>query len=185
MATYTCYSDLIGKGLLEERDRLYFKINWRVLEYDVCDSFLNHCWWDNDEIFTELGISQKYTFCSSIYGYEVNSGSFPSSRMKDFEALTKIALALFDIIEFIDQGRPSTWRHFDPVLHYITGNKYKTTCEQVTPELSDVKSSTITADWISMQKAKKEPIKLLSSFPTTIELVTAINALIEAHNKSI
>lgn len=59
----------------------------------MCDSH------DNDVIFNKLKIKHKYVFASQCYGYNTESGLFPCCNRDDYEALTKIALALFEKCE--------------------------------------------------------------------------------------
>lgn len=104
MSIYKNYKQLEGK-ILKREDKLYFKVDKEIFKYDAVDDFLycdSHK--DHDAIFEVLGISNSDEFGTKYYGYPIKElGScFPSSKMNDYEALTRIALALFAIIEDLD-----------------------------------------------------------------------------------
>lgn len=41
----------------------------------------------------------KYDFCSRYFGYKVTDGEFPFSKIDDYKALTRAAMALFKFYE--------------------------------------------------------------------------------------
>lgn len=91
---YKSYNDLLGKTL-KKSDQVYFNNE----KYIVNNSFIGsqeHI--NNDRIFEELSIS-KYSFCSKLYGYDTSTGSWPYCKIDDYEALTRVCLELFRIIE--------------------------------------------------------------------------------------
>lgn len=104
MSIYKNYKELEGK-ILKREDKLYFKVGKEIFKYDTmpdflyCDSHTNH-----DAIFKVLGISNSDEFGAKYYGYSIEEqGScFPSSNIDDYKALTRIALALFAIVEDLD-----------------------------------------------------------------------------------
>lgn len=53
----------------------------------------------NDVIFTKLGIHNRYVFCKEQYGYKASCGQFPEARDGDFEALTRVTIALLQLSE--------------------------------------------------------------------------------------
>lgn len=52
-------------------------------------------------IFEQLGIVDHIQFCSDYYGYPARDVAFehwPDSHLEDYPALTRVVIALFDII---------------------------------------------------------------------------------------
>ena len=80
---------------LKEGQEVIFTIKDKIYTYEVFSSYLRsrdpH---PNDQIFKDLELD-PYKFCSDCYGYEVNSGSWPFSKNKDYAALTRVVEALF------------------------------------------------------------------------------------------
>ena len=103
MTIYTNAKQLEGKTL-EWGDRVKFTFNDGIeLTYEVSHTFLNNvdrC--DNSLVFRKLGMTtnkEKYAFASKIYGYETDTGMWPETEEDDFEALTKLVIALYELID--------------------------------------------------------------------------------------
>lgn len=95
MATYKCLADLQGKTL-EYNDIVYLK----GIKYTVRTRYLQeeqNC--DNEKIFNVLSISSKKSFASNAYGYECSGGAWPECKRNDYEALTRLVIELYKIIE--------------------------------------------------------------------------------------
>ncbi len=56
---------------------------------------------DDDYVFEQLGIegNAKIGFCRKHYGYEPINMNFPEARIDDFQGLTKLTIALLELIE--------------------------------------------------------------------------------------
>jgi hypothetical protein len=92
MTTYKSYKDLHSKTL-ENNDTIVFVAGGRKLRYHVRNSYLNSCE-GNDYIFRILSIDKR-PFCRRHYKYNPKPGTtFPSCNNYDYEALTKVTLAL-------------------------------------------------------------------------------------------
>lgn len=65
------------------------------VQYDVRISFLSNSQ-DNSECFQAIGVNPD-TFCTKIYGYEALVGNWPQSNNYDYEALTRVVLALYAV----------------------------------------------------------------------------------------
>ena len=80
---------------LKEGQRIVFTIKDKIYTYEVFSSYLRsrdpH---PNDQIFKDLELD-PYKFCSDCYGYEPNNGAWPTSKNKDYAALTRVVEALF------------------------------------------------------------------------------------------
>lgn len=100
MAIYKTSRGLINKTLSFD-DTLIFpiKVDSRFISYRVNSDHLEAKSYGNDKIFELLGIKDKRAFAAECYGYESHSGLFPYSRHEDYEALTRIAIALFKLCE--------------------------------------------------------------------------------------
>lgn len=102
MTVYRSYSELEGKTL-EYGDKLVFQHNKVILSYDVKNGFLLYpINGENDKIFHLLNLEKRIDiikFAKSAYGYKSESGLFPQCLTNDYEALTRIALALFKLCE--------------------------------------------------------------------------------------
>ena len=80
---------------LKKGQIVIFHIKSKIYTYVVVSCFL--CSRDphpNNKIFKDLGLD-SYKFCSNFYGYEPDIGDWPSSRNKDYAALTRVVEALF------------------------------------------------------------------------------------------
>lgn len=102
MAVYRSYSELEGKTL-NYGDKLVFQHNKVILLYHVKDGFLiQPINGENDKIFHLLNLEKRIDiikFANSAYGYKARSGLFPQCLTNDYEALTRITLALFKLCE--------------------------------------------------------------------------------------
>lgn len=104
---YSSYSELQG-NLLQEGDEVIFRLETGgVLNYSVQNNgngfvlFLRYeeDKYNNKLIFEKLNL-ERFEFCEQQYGYEVNLlNDFPEAKPNDFAALTRVTLALFDLIE--------------------------------------------------------------------------------------
>lgn len=99
MAEYKSYGELKGK-VLKEKDTIIFR--GLKEKYIVVSAFLmydNSKVGDNDQIFRKLKIKDKAKFCKEAYGYSpigrVAGKYFPECKPSDYEALTRVTLALF------------------------------------------------------------------------------------------
>lgn len=79
----------------KEGDKIKFKVRDEILEYKVCNTFLDYeeSIGDNDEIFKKLGLD-KNEFCDNIYGYTNKGGGFPEWKPGDYKAMNNIIKAL-------------------------------------------------------------------------------------------
>lgn len=94
---FKSYQDLSGK-ILSFGDILEFNVKGAIYVYEVHRNYLNYInktTTDDAIIFSRLGIIDKRAFCSQAYGYESYQGCFPECEIKHYEALTRVALALF------------------------------------------------------------------------------------------
>lgn len=94
MAKYKSYKELFSNTLKEGDQLIFNKIG---LNYIVYNRFLGCLDDDNDAIFETLHLN-KNSFCNAAYGYKnrhADYNNFPESIKEDFEALTRVALALF------------------------------------------------------------------------------------------
>ena len=96
--------DLLNYELLRTHplckyDRVRFIVDDTLLEYIVEDTYLRNAsvgW--NDKIFDLLNIKYSKTFCEEYYGYNSGHGLWPCYKRGDYEAATKVVVALFDMI---------------------------------------------------------------------------------------
>lgn len=96
MAYYNSLNSL-GENILENGDT----IDFIGIKYTVTKNYLynQNSTALNDQIFDKLDIKDKYTFCSSRYGYVVAIGIWPEYKSHDYSAATRLVKALFEIIE--------------------------------------------------------------------------------------
>lgn len=132
MAIYKTSRGLINKTLSFD-DTLIFpiKVDSRFISYRVNSDHLEAKSYGNDKIFELLGIKDKRTFVAECYGYESHSGLFPYSRHEDYEALTRIAIALFKLCEG-EQDTNESVKESSPLYNVgdkvIIKSKYDTGC---------------------------------------------------------
>ena len=98
MAEYKCLADLQGKTLKYD-DIVILK----DIKYKVNPRFLSEGHRDNSKIFKILSISSKEDFASNAYGYKSFGGAWPACEINDYEALTKLVIELYKIIEGKEQ----------------------------------------------------------------------------------
>ena len=100
------YKDLETKSL-ELNDRVVFEVHGLRIVYKTKEK-----WFDvietvprfevsESEIFKILNIENHIDFCSTFYGYparEVSIDTWPDCKPYDYAALTRVVVALFDIV---------------------------------------------------------------------------------------
>lgn len=100
------YKDLETKSL-ELNDRVVFEVHGLRIVYRTKEK-----WFDvietvprfevsESEIFKILNIENHIDFCSTFYGYparEVSIDTWPDCKVYDYAALTRVIIALFDIV---------------------------------------------------------------------------------------
>jgi hypothetical protein len=101
------YKDLETK-FLELNDRVVFEVNDTRVVYETREKWLTIIDWtpecigvSESEIFKILNIENHINFCSTYYGYsarEVPVTTWPDCKPFDYAALTRVIIALFDII---------------------------------------------------------------------------------------
>ena len=80
---------------LKNGQRIVFTIKDKNYRYEVCTNYLQKLGGGyNDEIFSDLKLD-KIKLANSAYGYDSDGGDWPSSKFKDFVALTRLVEALF------------------------------------------------------------------------------------------
>ena len=90
----------LGNNTLRLGDIIYFYIDGKQLKYSVqSDHLCNVFRCNNAEIFSILGIINRSDFCNSHYGYYDYGGDWPSCKLGDFAALTRVVKALYREIE--------------------------------------------------------------------------------------
>lgn len=103
MATYESSVELEG-NILNYDDNIIFRVKNKTFCYEACRGFLNTMTTGrNDLIFKELKI-EKCKFAEEFYGYPPDIGIFPTCHENDFEALTRITIALFKECEKVNKG---------------------------------------------------------------------------------
>ena len=86
---------------LKEGQIIIFHIKSKIYNYAVTScSLCSIDLYPSDQIFKDLGLD-SYKFCSNSYGYEPNSGTWPSIRDRDYAALTRVVEALFSYCDDI------------------------------------------------------------------------------------
>lgn len=94
MANYKRSEDLIDKtvdfcDLVILGKRLHQVMDSYLKNLDVCN---------NSEVFETLNLD-KFTFCEEHYGYPPLNTDFPKSKKEDYEALTRLVIALMKLSE--------------------------------------------------------------------------------------
>lgn len=86
---------------LSEGDQVIFDIGDEQFIYDVQATCLICNRHFNNIIFERLGMNtaEKYAFASKQYGYIVNLGVWPASHDYDYEGLTRLVKALYELID--------------------------------------------------------------------------------------
>jgi SpoVK/Ycf46/Vps4 family AAA+-type ATPase len=85
--------------ILKQDDLVEFDTENEKVVYRVATHFLQEVSQnDNDKIFGILGID-KEEFLLQAYGYGVFGGDWPSSKDRDYPALTRACLSLYNLIE--------------------------------------------------------------------------------------
>jgi hypothetical protein len=111
MATYTCLEELEG-CTLAVGDTVIFPgsmfVGKEIDTYTVHSTHLSHIHGANSSIFRRLGLD-KYRFCSEAYGYYVHTGAWPSFMSRDYEAATRVVLALYRVLQPQPLQRIENW----------------------------------------------------------------------------
>jgi len=94
MAIYKKYSELKDKTLKKDDEVLFTLKDHTVLRYSVKREYLNNTGGLNSDIFRKLGLN-KNKFCKKHYGYSPKGGNWPQYRIYDYEAATRVVLALY------------------------------------------------------------------------------------------
>ena len=92
------------KRKLQFDDKVIFNIPKCNIFYTVRDDFLDCTGRENSAIFNELGLD-KSSFSSKHYGYDLKCGDWPCSHTNDYEALTRLVIALYEEIERQDPSK--------------------------------------------------------------------------------
>lgn len=101
------YHDIIT-GTLKQGDEVVFNVFGETLTYVVLPHYLlNASSGGNDRIFELLKLD-KEVFCDKHYGYKPGGGDWPISTKDDFEALTRVVNALYDVINSRDTKTTKT-----------------------------------------------------------------------------
>ena len=97
MKTYTSAKELRG-NILQRGDIVIFPTLADPLVYEVWDSYLNtdDDGRNNDSIFDYFQLD-CYDFCEIFYGYYPSRGTWPEVKNEDYEALTRVVLALLEV----------------------------------------------------------------------------------------
>lgn len=99
----------LGNNTLKLGDFIYFYIDGRQLKYSVQSNHLSNMFkCNNAEIFSILGVINKSDFCNSYYGYYNYGGDWPSCKIADYAALTRVVKALYLEIERKKEKEVST-----------------------------------------------------------------------------
>ena len=101
MATYYRSSTEIEGKRLSYGDILVFSKEgeFENVGYKVGFWYLTSNTGTNDQIFDLLQVKDPKKFAEDCYGYKSNAGVFPECKYRDYEALTRIAIALFKLCE--------------------------------------------------------------------------------------
>jgi hypothetical protein len=87
---------------LKYGDIVIFSVNKQILKYKVKNNFLSNYEFNkelyNSEIFKVLEIDKK-EITGKAYGYKIDSGDWPTSKINDYSALTRLVKKLYTIIE--------------------------------------------------------------------------------------
>ena len=86
-------------ALLEEGDEVVFQTrDHRVIRYLVAyNCLVNRSGGENAEIFNVLGLD-KYAEATAAYGYCSFHGDWPVSHQRDYEALNRLVLRLYEVL---------------------------------------------------------------------------------------
>lgn len=95
MATYSNSAELLGKTLTHGDTVVLKDLKYKV---NYCFLYLESLSNNNNKIFDELNLDKK-EFCAKHYGYESGTGNWPLCKDYDYPALTRVVMALFEIIE--------------------------------------------------------------------------------------
>lgn len=103
LANYNNYDDL-KHSELKQGDKVNFTVKGCTYNYTVETSYLESYTHGNDKIFHVLGMSKQHV-AERVYGYASSPGGWPQCEHRDYYALTKLVLYLF---EYCDNKDGST-----------------------------------------------------------------------------
>lgn len=84
---------------LQDDDFVFFNVDGIKLKYIVRNTHLAFCGYEmNDKIFKILKLDKK-VFCDTHYGYYNYGGDWPTCKIADFSALTRVVKALYQEID--------------------------------------------------------------------------------------
>lgn len=95
--TYKSYKQLKGNTL-----KLNDLVCFGKHPYKVLDTFINHDTKENYLVFNECGIRKSSVIdmiASAAYGYTAGGGYWPTSKIDDYKALTRLALVMLQFCE--------------------------------------------------------------------------------------
>jgi soluble cytochrome b562 len=96
--TFTSKEELVG-NVLKQDDYVVFNVHDITLKYGVRSDYLTCVDSDNARIFDALGVN-KEQLARTAYGYDTGRyGVWPYAHCKDFAALTRLCIALYEEIE--------------------------------------------------------------------------------------
>lgn len=133
MATYYRSSTEIEGKRLSYGDILVFSKEgeFENVGYSVHFRCLTSNTGNNDEIFDLLQVTDPEKFAENCYGYKPNAGVFPECEYRDYEALTRIAIALFKLCEG-EQDTSESAKEYSPLYNVgdrvIIKSKYDPGC---------------------------------------------------------
>ena len=135
---------------LVEGDLVIFTVKGKKYKYTVWKDFLREeDKGDNDKIFLDLKLD-KVKFANYAYGYESRGGDWPSSRFKDFAALTRLVEALFPYCDEVTVN--------GKVVHFYSSSKIPINVESEYPVSFSETIPSINIDFESI--VQKPKIKL-------------------------
>lgn len=106
MATYKSSRELEGK-ILKKDDHLEFRVKEKTLIYRVLPRFLMREDAIHEQIFYILGIKDRFQYAKKYYQEAADFKdyqSFPECVTDSYEALTRLAIALFKDCEKLQEG---------------------------------------------------------------------------------
>ena len=98
MTTITCLKELNKRKCLELDDIVIFTVNEETIEYTVTNCYLHNYRNHNFRIFRILELD-KSKLAVKTYGYKIDTGFWPESKINDYPALTRLVKELYTIIE--------------------------------------------------------------------------------------
>ena len=87
----------LKKYPLSYDDKICWNIDNVLYRGRVDSGYIDVIGHSNGRIFEILGVD-KYSFCTQYYGYRTCDGDWPWANADDYEGLSKVVIALFDLI---------------------------------------------------------------------------------------